>query len=64
MVVDLTAGREEELPMFSEELLKVGTIALFLLGMGSEVGLSLPDGQTALRFDGTDVSGVVEWLKR
>jgi len=64
MVVDLTGGREDEMKTFSDELAKSGTGALFLLDSNVEMRSTLPEGQTALSFDGKDVSGIVEWLKR
>jgi len=62
LVVDLTGGREDELRTFSEELARSGTKALFLLDGKVEKEQSLPDGQTSLRFDGEDVSAIVQWF--
>ena len=63
MVVDLTGGRENELAMFSEELARGGIRTLFLLDRTPGTALSLPGGQTALRSDDANASGIAQWLK-
>ena len=63
MVIDLTGGRDDDLMRFSNELGKSRTRVLILVDREANTSHPLFDGQTFLRFDGEDVSGIVEWLR-